>query len=454
MFLPGWIRWEEDQRFEAAGGGYEISLADRALSVSCGGEVIWESPEEVKIQQVLSCDIDRDDEEELILLCWKRGRYGKDKPFWVEKDEKSYSQHLFVYEYGERDILPKWMSSYIGQDVLSMEFCQNKSGEGWLLFTDPEGAVSFWRWGSWGFTKEDREVSFILFGDNLIHEPIYTYGLNHGGFDFLFEQVKGKIKESDIAVIIQETPLVEETSKYGDYPRFGTPIQVGEAMADAGFDAVACATNHALDRGASGIRTTKEFFEARDILCLGIRTGEEEGAKPYEIIRRKGACFALFDYTYGTNGNPMPEGSPPMVHLLEDEAQVRKDLAEARAEADFVMVFVHWGTERETEPDSFQKKWTNVFLESKVDVVAGSHPHTVQPFEMLQGADGHRMLVYYSLGNFVSAQPEKSCEKGAAAVFTAIPGPEGYEVLTCDLEPLTILWQEGGGFTTVFSGKD
>lgn len=452
-FLPGWIAWEEDHNFGGA-GGYEISLADRALCVRYDGERIWNSPENVKVQQVLSCDIDRDDAEELILLCWKKGRFGKYRPFWVEEDEKGWSQHLFVYEYGEREITPKWMSSYLGQDVLSMGTAQNKSGEKWLLLTDKKGAASSWRWGSWGFSKEDTEVSFILFGDNLIHEPIYTYGLNHNGnFDFLYEHVRKRIDESDIAVINQETPLVENASEYGDYPRFGTPIQVGEAMADAGFDAVACATNHALDRGEKGIRTTKEFFSSRGILCLGIQTSEESENKPYEIMKRKGASFALFNYTYGTNGNSLPEGYPYTVHLLKEEAQIREDLKKAREEADFVIVIVHWGTEQETEPDLLQKEWTNVFLESKVDVVIGSHSHTVQPFEMLDGTDGHRMLVYYSLGNFVSAQQEKSCGKGAAAVFTAVPGADGYEVSNYDLKPLTILWQEGGGYTTVFTGE-
>lgn len=454
-FLPSWIVWEGDCDFEAA-EGYEISLVDQAVHVDYGGERIWDSPKEAKVQQVLSCDIDRDDEEELILLCWKRGRFGKHRPFWVEQDEKSWSQHIFVYEYGEREILPKWMSSCIGQDVRSMGYGKSKSGEEWVLLTDPaDGSVSFWRWGTWGFSREDAAVSFLLFGDNLIHQPIYTYGLNHGGnFDFLYEHVRERIAESDIAVINQETPLVENPAEYGDYPRFGTPIQVGEAMARAGFDVATCATNHALDRSAGGVNTTKEFFISRDMICLGIQTEAEKERKPYEIIRRKGASFALFNYTYGTNGNALPEGYPDMVHLLEDEAQIREDLKDAREEADFVIVFVHWGTEGATEPDDFQKEWTNVFLESKVDVVVGSHPHAVQPFEMLQGKDGHQMLVYYSLGNFVSAQPEKSCEKGAAAVFTAVPGADGYEITTYDLEPLTILWQEGGGYTTVFSEEN
>lgn len=450
MFLPGWAIWEECCISDTS-GKYKISLTGKSVIVFCGEDEIWQSPGEVKIQQVMSADIDRDEKDELILLCWKKGRYGEHRPFWVAEDEKGWSQHIFVYEYEENEVKPKWMSSYIGQNVVSMASCGNKSGDRLLILEDPGGLKSYWRWGSWGFAKEDAAVTFTVFGDNLIHAPIYTYGLNHGGnFDFLYEQMKEAIGKSDVAVINQETPFVDDPHEYGDYPRFGTPVQVGDAMVNAGFDVVTCATNHALDRGAKGIHTTKEYFTERNVLCLGIQTAEEPGWKPYEVIRRKGAAFSLFNYTYGTNGNPLPEGYPYTVHLLDDEAQVRSDMENAVAETDFVIVFVHWGTENSTEIDAFQQKWAAVFLEAGADVVVGSHPHVLQPCEMLRREDGHKMLVYYSLGNFVSAQPEKSCEKGGMAEFSVAPGPDGYEITAYDLKPLQILWREGGGYTTVF----
>lgn len=453
-FLPGWIIWEENSITDIS-GSYEISLIDKTVHVAYNGERIWDSPEGVKVQQILSCDIDYDDSDELVLLCWKKGRFGKYKPFWIEKDEKNWSQHIFVYEYMEKEIRPKWMSSYIGQDVEKMSSLGSKMGVKRLLFKNPQGEISCWRWDFWGFTKEDAEVSFAVFGDNLIHEPIYRYGLNHdGNFDFLFENVRDIIAESDIAVINQETPFVTEPALYGDYPRFGTPIQVGEAIVKAGFDVVTCATNHALDRGTEGIHTTKEFFTKREVLCLGIQAEQEPDRKPYEIIRRNDITFALFNYTYGINGSALPEGYPYMVHLLENEQQIREDIGKAGEEADIVIVFVHWGTENSTKINTFQKQWTKVFQECKVDVVVGSHPHVLQPYEILEDEEGHKMLVYYSIGNFVSAQPEKSCVKGGIAGFTIAPTFHGYEVAEYDLTPLTIIWQKGGGYMPVLSKEE
>ena len=131
------------------------------------------------------------------------------------------------------------------------------------------------------------------------------------------------------------------------------------------------------------------------------------------------------------------------MHLLEDEEKIHRDIAEAKNDADLVIVFAHWGTEYAGEPDDFQRQWTQIFLDSGVDVLIGTHPHVIQPYEVLTDADGHNMLVYYSLGNFISAQPQKSCVKGGMASFTVSLTADGYRVTEYDFELLSITWQEG-----------
>lgn len=454
-FLPRWIQWTEDDFYDGT-GEYRITLAHKTLRVTrygdSGGALIWAPPKGVLVQKALSADVDNDGREELVLLCWKIGRYGRDRPFWVEKDERKWSQHLFVYEYDQDKIRPQWMSSYLGKDLADVSLHRRSDSRYRLLFTDLEGETTCWRWDSWGFTLEDAAVSFAAFGDNLLHEPIYRYGLQNGeAFGFLFENFRDVIQEADISVINQETPLVENPAKYGDYPRFGTPAGAGQAIADAGFDVVTCATNHALDRGADGVNTTKRLFEDRGVLCLGIQTEEETEYRPYEILRKKGIRFALLNYTYGTNGIRLPESAPYMVHLLEDEEKIRRDIASARAEADFVILFVHWGTENSTETDEFQKKWTEVFLDCRADVVIGTHPHALQPVELLTSGDGHEMLVYYSLGNFISAQPKRTSIKGGMAQFTVSPSPDGYKITEYSLTPLAITRHEGSTFMTDYA---
>lgn len=441
-FLPGWIEWKSGT-FTDESGRYEIVLKHRTAQFFCDRSVIWTTPKDIKVQDAMSCDIDGDGADELILLCWKIGRFGSSRPFWVEEDEETWSQHIFVYNYAGDTIKPKWMSSYIGVDVARMSAGGRK-----LLLTDTEGRMSSWVWDSWGFTREDTDISFVVFGDNLIHEPIYQYGL-HNSFGFLFHNrdIKKAIAESDVAVINQETPLTDDSSRYSGYPRFGTPVGVGEAIADAGFDVVTCATNHALDQGVDGVDFTKDFFDERGIMCIGIQSMEEEEYRPYAILVRNGVRFALLNYTYGTNDIPIPQEKAYMVHLLDDEERVRADIEAAKAETDFVLVFVHWGTEHSEDPDEFQQKWVRIFLESKADVVIGTHPHVLQTYEVMRGESGHEMLVYYSLGNYISAQQEESCVKGGMARFTVSLTPDGYSITEYTMLPLEIIRQNDGMYT-------
>lgn len=471
--MPRWIDWKTGT-FSDISGQYEVVLKHKALKVIYDNDVIWETPKNIRIQDAMSCDIDGDGTDELILLCWKVGRFGTSRPFWVEEDEETWSQHIFVYSCEGGAIKPKWMSSYIGVDVTKMAASDRSevltggitehgcaAGRQHLLLTDLEGKMSSWLWESWGFTKEDTDISFVVFGDNVIHEQIYQYGLhnseksknNSSDFNFLFENknIKGAIATSDIAIINQESPFTDKPSEYSGYPRFGTPTGVGEAIVDAGFDVVTCATNHALDQGVDGVDFTKEFFDARDILCIGIQSGEEGEHRPYEILVRGGVRFALFNYTYGiNNGSGFPQDISCRVHMLDDEERIRADIAKARADADCVVVFAHWGTEYEREPDEFQQEWSQVFLESGVDVVVGTHPHVLQPYEVLRDEDGHEMLVYYSIGNYISAQKEQSCVKGGMAQFTVSLTPDGYIITEYTLKPLAITRREDGKYTVDF----
>ena len=214
-----------------------------------------------------------------------------------------------------------------------------------------------------------------------------------------------------------------------------------------------CATNHALDRGIEGINTTKRFFDAHNVKCLGIQAENEKDYCPYQILEKNGICIAMLNYTYGTNGISIPDENPYMVHLLDDEDKVRDDIGKARSEADFVIVFAHWGTEYSKQTDSFQQRWTQIFLESKADVVIGTHPHVLQPYEMLEDEDGHKTLVFYSIGNYISAQSEKTCVKGGMASFTVSLTSNGYEITEYTLQPLSITWQEGRYMVDVADSK-
>lgn len=449
QLLPLWIDWRETELI--CGGEAQpsrILLEDRRVTVFDGETAVWQSDEGVRVQDMRWCDIDHDEEAELLLLCWRRGRYGSSRPFWVEEDETSWSQHIFIYDWTEeRGIWPIWMASDIRMDAVTWQFDALRR----LVITDREGRERAWDWVSWGLQEIELKtptLTFAAVGDNLIHYQIYDYALRHfdGNFDDLFLRVLPELAKYDVTSLNHETILVEERGEYSSFPFFGTPVQVGEAVIRAGFDIVSCATNHALDKGVEAIDRTAKLYRQAGVLCPGIQVSGED-YRPYELLDRNGIRCAVFSYTQSTNGAPLPEGSPYAVHTLNDPAQVERDLKQGAEEADFCLVYVHWGTEYQTEPDEFQRQWAQNFADWGADVVIGTHPHVLQPAEWVAGADGAQTLVYFSLGNFISAQTGEACRRGGMATFTVVKEAGVCRVTDFDLLPL-VTEDELGHYTT------
>lgn len=156
-FLPAWISWEtvQLQGRPETGEPEEITLERRTVTVFDQGEAVWQSDREIRVQDVLWGDIDHDGAKELMLLCWKRGRYGDSRPFWVKEDEKSWSQHIYLYDWTDGEIRPIWMASDIGMDAVSWSFDDSSR----LVITDRNGTQSAWDWLSWGLSKLEPSLS-------------------------------------------------------------------------------------------------------------------------------------------------------------------------------------------------------------------------------------------------------------------------------------------------------
>lgn len=464
-YIPSWIEWKSK---EITVYEDKIKLRKKKLEVfDSNGKVTYSSKDDFKVQDVLVTDIDRDGDREMVVLLWKHGRYGMHKPFWVEKDEKNYSQHVFIYDVDEAgNVSEKWCASDMGTVAGRIRLMDKNDSI--FMMEDKDKNCTLWMWDSWGVKTVDSKVSVVAFGDNLIHEPIYEYARNEesGSFDFLYEPFLDEIQTADIAALNAETVLVDNDDMVGGYPSFGSPIQVGEAISHAGFDVVSCANNHALDRGIQGIDTTVNFYKDAEITCVGIQDSTDTEYRPYELISRNGMRIALFSYTYGTNAGDISEDYPNVVHYLprkdtqeiwgkkaafnetkessanEQGNKLISDIKSARNEADFVIVFVHWGEEYNKEVTPSQEHFAELFAEGGADVVIGSHPHVVQKTEMLDRPDGGKMLVYYSLGNFRADQAQsKETMAGAEASFTIAHTYDGVELIDYEIKEIDAYWK-------------
>lgn len=254
--------------------------------------------------------------------------------------------------------------------------------------------------------EEENTMQIVMIGDMLMHESVVESGLQEDGtynFDHLFANVKDTIENADIAIVNQETMMAGERYGYTGYPSFNTPYALAHAEFEAGFDLLLFATNHALDKGGNGIENCMQYLDENlpELNYVGINHSKEEQDENIDTFEVNGITIAVLNYTYGTNGIALPSEKPYLVNILEEE-KVRADIKKAEEIADFTIVCPHWGTEYHLGTDSSQEKWMQVFLEEGVDLVLGAHPHVIEPIEWITDEDGHEMLVYYSLGNFVN----------------------------------------------------
>ncbi|MCR5515567.1 MAG: CapA family protein [Lachnospira sp.] len=253
---------------------------------------------------------------------------------------------------------------------------------------------------------EPSEISLIMVGDILLHDRIEEYSLQENGqYDYsaIFENEKESIQAADLSLVNQEVIIGGEDLGVSGYPAFNCSYNLATNLVNAGFNVVLHATNHALDKGKTGLLNCLHNWKTNypDVAVLGINESQEERDNIY-VYEQDGMKIAILNYTYGTNGISLPSDMPYAVNMLEEDAVV-SDIKKAKELADFVIVCPHWGTEYLLETDSLQKKWTKIFLENDVDLVIGTHPHVIEPIEMLTNeTTGHQMLVYYSLGNFVN----------------------------------------------------
>ena len=407
---------------EAAWGDLQAKAEDGILALYRNNTEVWRSDWDWSVQDFCLADLDGDGEDELVLLVWKRGSYGPHRPFWVSHNDICLEQHVFVYKREpERasQIRALFMSSSVGKDIGGM------GTDGTNLVLKENGRFTVWDREVFGLkllNADAAKVDMICLGDQLLHPGLLKEGMRTDDYSYLYDAIRDDLKKADLSSLNAETPLVTDKALVSDYPRFASPVGIADAVSASGVDIVSTANNHAFDLGMNGVETTIRAYEDAGIVCVGTHAQDEEQDDPscaFRIVPCNGIRIAFLAFTYGTNG--LSDGEHPFaVESFQNEERMICALDLAREKADAVIVFAHWGTEYERDPDPEQRRLAAIFAEHGADVVIGTHPHVLQPYETIEGKEGHRTLVYYSLGNLVSSQKEEACKRGGAAQFTLV----------------------------------
>jgi len=211
------------------------------------------------------------------------------------------------------------------------------------------------------------------------------------------------------------------------------------------FAALSIANNHVMDYRDAGARDLMSFLDERGIARCGLRRAADEPA--HAIFQAGGIRFGYYAATYGLNDPTRRRSSGLLLNRLgglapegrdePDLSPVRAALAGMTADgADLRIVSLHWGFEYELFPTPRQMQLARRIVRAGADVVVGSHPHVVQPAEVIfvngyaaggeaaalagecgcaiedGGGRPRKALVCYSLGNFVTAMSTFLCRAG------------------------------------------
>jgi hypothetical protein len=283
------------------------------------------------------------------------------------------------------------------------------------------------------------ELTIGAVGDVLIHHELQIQAWREPDrFGALWRGVADLIAAPDLAYANLEGPTARALNRkgkrtadpgqafdndvYTGYPRFNYHPDLVKDLVSAGFDVVSTANNHALDRGSLGADLTIDALEAEGLAFSGTKRKGE--ARAWHVVTEsKGFRVAWVACAENTNG--IADEFSQVLSCAAQEAELLKlvhDLSEGKGKkragaVDAVIVTPHWGGEYSHDPNARQRKLAHDLIDAGATAVIGNHPHVIQPWEKYTTKRGREALIMYSIGNFVSHQPELSKRSTALVYF-------------------------------------
>lgn len=274
-----------------------------------------------------------------------------------------------------------------------------------------------------------KNITISAIGDIMAHDDQlkaqFDKDTNTYSFDNNFKYVKPYISNSDLAIGNLETTLAGPKAKYSSFPKFNSPDELADAIKDSGVDIVSTINNHTYDRGSDGVYRTIDVLNSKEIEHVGTQKNDED--ENFLIKDVDGVKLGITAYSYGQvygsttalNGlnidyndlNNLNIFNSSYVDIAFNEIKDTLDVMNNK-ETDLQVVILHWGDEYTRQPNEFQKELAKKLCDYGVDIIIGSHPHMVQPIEMIKSDENdNETLVIYSLGNFLSNQRNEILNK-------------------------------------------
>ncbi len=324
------------------------------------------------------------------------------------------------------------------------------------------------------YPHEIVRISFAVAGDVIPHEAVRQAAAAAGdgaaGWTALFANVADIFHRADYGFVNFETPVAPNHS-HGTKPfLFDAPLDLIDALQASGIKIVSFANNHVMDQGWAGFAESRQHLKEKGLLFLGSGDTAATAWQPV-IVEKDSIRVGWLGMTRWLNGASNPaDPAAPHVNFLPYPSEVKGQITDpatltpatvldaikkARAQCDFLVVSIHWGTEYAPAPRPEDVALAHAMLDSGASVIIGHHPHVLQPVESYKTADGRNAVIFYSLGNFLSNQsrsyvddlmPDKEGDPRdeLIAQFSVVKkdyGPAGTQIELADVGILPV-WEE------------
>lgn len=246
-------------------------------------------------------------------------------------------------------------------------------------------------------TVEEKESTLLFAGDIYLSDYVLDQYNQNNLSGILSESLQKEFNDATISMVNQEfafsnggVPMEDKLYTFRVNPSY---VQIFNEM---NIDIVTLANNHTLDFGTIALQDSILTLQEAGIEFVGAGNTIDEAKEikyvecDYKKIAFLGASrvIPVTNWNAGTNAPGLLTTYDPTILIAQ--------IQEAKTNSDFVVVYVHWGIERNQYPEEYQKNLAKQYIDAGADVIIGSHPHVLQGIEYYNGKP-----IVYSLGNFI-----------------------------------------------------
>jgi poly-gamma-glutamate capsule biosynthesis protein CapA/YwtB (metallophosphatase superfamily) len=267
---------------------------------------------------------------------------------------------------------------------------------------------------SQGNSTADSSVVTMRFGGDCLLAVHYESGvgdsIHHAFVDF------DVFRTADIAMVNLECPVTTRGSRQKKPFTFRMHPRFLPALSRAGISIVNLANNHIYDFGPLGLFDTISYLDSAGIEYVGAGRDRSEAHRP--VVRQiKGKRIGFLGYYGGGEAPAAGKNTPGVAH--RSLSLMVNDILALRPKVDYIVVNLHWGTEKAEHPEQWQMEQARALIDAGADAIIGHHPHVLQGIERYKHG-----VVAYSLGNLIFGGNSRHTYD--TAVFEISLGVEAY----------------------------